>query len=67
MYIVIELQTNASGQVTNIVKAYDDIKEAKAEFYRVMAAIAVSVLPVHSALMVDNWGTVYLSGSNKEG
>ena len=56
MYIVIELQTDANGHVANIVTAYDDYPQAQQKFYTICAAAAVSDVPVHSAVILDNIG-----------
>lgn len=56
MYIVIELQTNASGQVSNIVSAYATIEAAYSKYFTVLSAAAVSSMPVHAAVILDNKG-----------
>ena len=58
MYIVIELQTNTDGQIGNLVTAYEDRNQAESKFHQIMAAAAISELPVHSAIMVDEMGMV---------
>ena len=56
MYIVIELQTNANGTVANIVTAYASQEQAFSKFHTILAAAAVSALPVHAAVIIDNKG-----------
>lgn len=56
MYIVIELQTNADGQVGNIVTAYDTLPQAQNKFYTICAYAAVSDIPVHTAVILDSTG-----------
>lgn len=56
MYIVIELQTDANGHVANIVTAYDNYPQAQQKFYTICAAAAVSSVPTHSAVILDNMG-----------
>lgn len=55
-YIVIELQKNAEGQVANIVTAFDNLAEAESKYHTILAAAAVSKLPVHSAIIVSEEG-----------
>ena len=55
-YIVIELQTNADGTVGNIVTAYDDRNAAESQYHTVLAAAAISTLPVHAACLMDTTG-----------
>jgi hypothetical protein len=56
MYIVIELQKNAEGVVSNIVTSFDTLAEAESKYYSVLAAAAISKVPVHSAIIVSEEG-----------
>lgn len=56
MYIVIEIQTNPNGAVGNIVNAYASRDQAFQKFHTILAAAAVSSLPVHAAVILDNKG-----------
>lgn len=58
MYIVIELQTNTAGEIGNLVTAYEDRNQAESKFHQIMAAAAISDIPVHSAIMVDELGMI---------
>ena len=53
MYIVVELQKNAEGVVSNIVTSHETLAEAESKYYSVLAAAAVSEIPVHSAVIVS--------------
>lgn len=57
-YIVIELQTLSGGSVANIVTAHDTINEAQSKYHGVLAAAAISNIPVHAAVLLDNHGMV---------
>ena len=61
MYIVIELQTYDNGTVGNIVNKYDTLNEAESKWHSVLAAAAVSTLPVHAAVILTNAGTLIRS------
>ena len=63
MYVVIELQTYDNGTVGNFVWAFTDRLEAESKYYTVMAAAAVSKLPVHACVLLDNGGERYMSGA----
>lgn len=52
-YIVIELQKNAEGVVSNIVTEHEDLNAAESKYYSILAAAAVSSVPVHSAIIVS--------------
>jgi hypothetical protein len=56
MYIVIELQKNDQGVVSNIVTAFDTLAEAESKYYTILAAAAISKVPVHSAIIVSEEG-----------
>lgn len=55
-YIVIELQKNEAGVVSNIVTAYDTLAAAESAYYTILAAAAISALPVHSAVLISEDG-----------
>lgn len=57
-YIVIELQTMETGQVANIATAYDSLAAAQSKFHTILAAAALSGLPAHAALILDEEGVV---------
>ena len=56
MYIVIELQKNTEGQVSNIVTGYENLAEAESKYYAVLSAAAIGSVPVHSAVIVSEEG-----------
>lgn len=56
MFIVIELQTNSDGSVGNFVWAYATREQAFAKYHDVLSKAAVSALPVHAAVILDNHG-----------
>lgn len=55
-YVVIEMQTSESTAV--LATSYTDINVAMQKFYTVLAAAAVSKVPIHTALLVTNKGLV---------
>ena len=58
MFIVIELQTYNDGTVGHIVTNYEERNVAESKFYQIMSAAAISDVPVHSALIVDEAGMI---------
>ena len=56
MYIVIELQKDAKGVVSNIVTSYENLAEAESKYYSILSAAAISNVPVHSAIIVSEEG-----------
>lgn len=58
MFIVIELQVNAEGQVGNIVTSHVTLPEAQNKFYTVCAFAAISNIPMHSAVILDQMGVL---------
>ena len=61
MYIVIELQTVNESTVANIVNAYTEQKVAEQKYHTILAAAAVSSLPCHAAVMLDEKGRMIKS------
>lgn len=55
-FIVIELQTNHAGATANIVTSYATQEEADSKYYSVLAAAAVSDVPVHACTIVTSEG-----------
>lgn len=55
-YIILEMQTNADGTVGTIVTAKDELNEAMSTYYSILAAAALSSLPVHAAVLMSNDG-----------
>ena len=56
MYLVIEIQTNADGTVGNIVTAHETREEAESKYHTVLAYAALSELPYHAAVLLQNDG-----------
>ena len=55
-YIVIEIQVNANGSVGTLAYSYDSYNMAQQQYHTMLAAAAVSALPVHSAVVLDVTG-----------
>lgn len=55
-FLVTEIQTWESGAVQNPTWAYDDEMAAVAKYHAVLAAAAVSKLPVHACAVFTNEG-----------
>lgn len=55
-YIVIELQKNTEGVVSNIVTSFENLAEAESNYYSILAAAAISNVPLHSAVIVSEEG-----------
>ena len=60
-YLVLEIQTAADGKVATIITAKDELNEAMSAFYMILAAAAVSTVPVHAAVLLMNNGAVIKS------
>ena len=55
-YTVVELQETEN--VSALTNCYDDLPQALAKFYTVLAAAAVSALPYHAAWLLRSDGVV---------
>lgn len=56
MYIVIELQKDTAGAVSNIVTDYPKLAGAESKYHSILASAAVSEIPVHSAIIISEEG-----------
>lgn len=55
-YVTIELQTMDNGTVANIVTSHDTLDAAASTYHSILAAAAISNLPAHAAVLIDNYG-----------
>ena len=56
MYFVVELQINVGGGGANLVTQHATKNEALSKYHTVLAYAAVSELPCHSAVVLDEEG-----------
>lgn len=56
MFIVVELQKNTDGVVSNIVTSHDNLAEAESKYYSILASATLSQIPIHSAILVSEEG-----------
>lgn len=54
MYLVLELQSDS--YIASIPYPFDTRQEAEAKFHAILATAAMSEVPVHSAVMLDEHG-----------
>lgn len=66
-YLVIEIQTQADGTVSNIVTAYDDKNTAESAYHSILASAAVSTLACHAALIVTEEAQVVAGARYRHG
>lgn len=62
MFIVIEAQ-KTGNQVATLTWSFVNQNEADSKFHQVMAAAAVSQVPVHSCLVIDEYCQIYQNGT----
>lgn len=55
-YIVIEIQTYADKTVGFLTFDFTEKAQAESKYHAVLSAAAVSDLPMHAAILVDNKG-----------
>lgn len=56
MYIVIELQKTADGNMTHMETVHATKEEAESKYHNILAYAAVSEVPVHSATILNEKG-----------
>jgi hypothetical protein len=52
-YLVIEIQTNTDGKIGILTFSYDDRNEAESKYHAVLAAAAISALPMHTCDLIQ--------------
>jgi hypothetical protein len=57
MYIVIELQKTADGNLTHLETVHATKEEAESKYHTILSYAAVSELPKHSATILDENGS----------
>lgn len=57
MFIVLEMQ-KTGDQVATLVNSYAELNKAKQKYHQVLAAAAVSAVPVHTAVILEEFGNV---------
>jgi len=55
-YLVIEIQVSDSETIGNFVWSFSDINAAWSKYHSVLASAAISHLPVHSAVIMNESG-----------
>lgn len=55
-YIVVELQTDVSGAVANLVYSYDEQAAAESKYHLILSSAAISQLPKHVAVLMTSEG-----------
>lgn len=55
-YLVIEIQKSAEGVVGNFVFSFDTIAAAESKYHAILSAAAVSGLPSHAAVLMNETG-----------
>lgn len=71
MFFVIELQRTDSDNVPYLITAHKTKDEAEQKYHLVLSAAAVSEVPIHSAVMIDDSGIsikneTYVHGSTED-
>ena len=56
VYLVLEIQYNENGTVSNIVTSHTTIEDAEWKFHTVAAAAAISSVHRHSVVLMDSQG-----------
>jgi len=63
MFYVIEIQKNAQGQYAHLVTTDETQSGAESKYYTVLAAAAISNLPLHTAALLRDDGIALMSKS----
>lgn len=61
-FLVVELQTAPDGTLASLTTVYDDKAQAESKYHTILAAAALSQLPIHAAVILDNRGSLVECG-----
>lgn len=61
MYIVLEIQ--ASDTIATTINSYEDRNTAESRYHQILAAAAMSTIPHHSAVLMNDVGDTIKSDS----
>lgn len=64
-YITFEIQLN-NGTVGTLVETFPDRLQAESKYHTILAAAAVSPVPVHSAVLMTDEGFVLMADCYKD-
>lgn len=56
MYVIIEIQTFENGTIGTLIETADSWKKAQSVYHTKLASAAISGLPVHAVVLMDNRG-----------
>ena len=56
MYIILETQTYENGTVGTLIDSFENRNAAESKYHTVLAAAAISNLPLHCAFMLTDEG-----------
>lgn len=62
MYKIIELQTDANGNTAHLITSKANQNEAESVFHQILAAAAISNVPVHAATILTENGSEIMHG-----
>lgn len=62
MYIIMEIQQSSEGVTSTIVTTKDNKAEADSTYYSILASAALSSLPIHGAVLMDECGFPLIRG-----
>ena len=62
-YLVTEIQTMADGQVANLTSVFDDRMQAESSYHSILAAAAISQLPLHACMLFTNDGYLIMNAN----
>ena len=57
-YLVMEIQTDADGEVANLVWAFGARLDAESKYHAVLSAAAASAVPLHAASLLRSDGSL---------
>ena len=63
MFYIIEIQKMQDGSYGHIVQTAETQNNAESKYYGVLQYAAISELPLHTVVLIDDHGIVYMNKS----
>lgn len=62
MYFIIQIQKNKEGVGSTLVTTKETRNEAESEYHRILQYAALSTIPKHGAIIIDDDCAIHMTG-----
>ena len=61
MYFICETQTQKDGSAAHLMQTAGTLNEAESKYHQILAAAAISSVPIHACIIFDDHGYTKMS------